>query len=225
MRKPPFALLLGLFTALSLYMLSCSQAKPAEDYLREASILEDQRKPQEAIRVLDEALALYPDFLPAYINRGANKALLGDYAGAIADYDKALDLSPHNVLALVNRGKNKKRLHDFTGSISDFDAALDIKLTIKRAKNQDAQNPAYDCPIEEIRLERGISWFYTDSLRQALTDIQFCIEHEFEPALSHYWRGIIYLSAGHHEEGCADLGYAASLGDPDAREEWEEYCR
>ena len=40
----------------------------------------------------------------AYNNRGIEKAELGDYAGAIADYTKAIKINPEHAKAYYNRG-------------------------------------------------------------------------------------------------------------------------
>lgn len=79
--------------------------------------------------------------------------------------------------------------------------------------------------MEEIRFERGIAWYNIDSLKPAFDDFNFCIAKNFEKPASFYWRGIIYLSNGIKQEGCADLKNAQKSGDPDAQEMIDKYCK
>ncbi|MCU0228072.1 MAG: tetratricopeptide repeat protein [Bryobacterales bacterium] len=53
----------------------------------------------DALRVLDEAIALDPGFPPAYSNRGNIHARQGDCSSAVTDFQQALRLMPGNAAA------------------------------------------------------------------------------------------------------------------------------
>jgi protein O-GlcNAc transferase len=58
------------------------------------------RRPEEAIKKLDQALRLKPDFSPALCNRGLAKARMGAWRDALADYELVLQIEPGNLVAL-----------------------------------------------------------------------------------------------------------------------------
>jgi Tfp pilus assembly protein PilF len=88
--------------------------------------------------------------------------------------------------------------------------------------NEDAD---YDCPMEEIRLERGVAYYNLDSLNRAFHDIQFCIERQFNLKLSYRFRGLIYAAAGKMENSCIDFQNAIQLGDTESIARMKQYCK
>jgi tetratricopeptide (TPR) repeat protein len=200
----------------------------ARTYFTEATKFEEQNNLTEAINLLNKAILKDGNYIPAYINRAVDKAMLGDYASAIEDYDIVLKKDPENTLALLNRGKNKHRLDDYKGAVQDFQKALDSKVSknIERIlKPNNKVDLAYDCSDEEIRLERGVSLYFLGNLNRSFADIQFCIERSFEKRIALYWRGMIYISSNQKVLGCKDLNESSSLGNEDATHDIGRFCR
>lgn len=206
---------------------SC-QINSAESYFTEATNLEEQNKLPEAIKLLNKSIGEDSNFLPAYINRAVDKSMLGNYEAAIKDYDIVIRKDPKNTLALLNRGKNKHRLSDYTGAILDFQKAIDSKggegVHIEFKANNDIK-AGYDCSLEEIKLERGVSYYYAGDLKKSFDDIQFCMARNFERKNGYYWRGMIYISTGNKNIGCKDLQNSSLLGNKDADTEIAKYCK
>jgi tetratricopeptide (TPR) repeat protein len=206
---------------------SCKE-KSAKTYFNEATALEQQNKLPQAIRLLDKSITKDSNYLPAYINRGVDKAILGDYNAAIEDYDIVIRKDPHNTLALFNRGKNKHRLLNYEGAIDDFQKALNSKggegVRIEYVPN-DSKESEYYCSMEEIKLERGVSFYFIGRLNKAFDDIDFCIENNFEKMIALYWRGLIYISSGKKDLGCKDLQESYRLGNNDANGEIDRFCK
>src|SRR5579872_1188340 len=100
--------------------------------------------------------------------------MLGNYVAAIQDYSAAIKLSPGNVLALVNRGRNENRLGKYREALRDFQTAINGKGG-ERVYFDLGIDGGYDCPMQEIRLERGVAYYNLDSLSRAFGDFQFCI--------------------------------------------------
>ncbi|WP_415376802.1 tetratricopeptide repeat protein [Patiriisocius sp. Uisw_017] len=218
-----------LIILISLTFTSCD-FKSSADYNAEAEKLEQQGKYAEAIQLLDKAIEKDPSNIYALINRGVDKSILEDYEGSIKDYTKSLELDSHNALAFLNRGKNKKRLEDYQGAIEDFEKAIKTKggemLYMDKVENSFVDTGfEFDVAMEEIRFERGIARYNIDSLNLAFEDFNFCLEKNFERSASLYWRGIIYISYGMNKEGCTDLNEAQKLGDQDAQEMIDKYCK
>lgn len=204
--------------------------KSSADYNAEAEKLENEGRYEEAIILLDKAIEKDPKNIYALINRGVDKSILEDYEGAINDYTRIIEIDSDNALAFLNRGKNKKRLEDYQGAIEDFEKAIKTKggelIYIDKVENSFVETGLeFDVSMEEIRFERGIALYNIDSLKLAFDDFKFCIDKNFEKPASFYWRGIIYGAYGMNQEGCADLKNAQELGDPDAQEMIDKYCK
>ena len=83
---------------------------------------------------LEDAIAIYtgmldesPKLALAWANRGACKARLKDWAGALPDLDQALKLDPLATDWLINRAKAKFNLGDSRGAIEDSALAEGIE--------------------------------------------------------------------------------------------------
>jgi tetratricopeptide (TPR) repeat protein len=206
---------------------SCNP-KSAETYFTEATKLEEQNKIPEAIKLLDESIIRDSNYLPAYINRAVDKAILEDYNGAIKDYDIVISKDPQNTLALLNRGKNKHRLLNYEGAIYDFQKAINSKggegLRLKYIPNNSVGS-GYECSMEEIKLERAVSFYFVGDLSKSFNDIEFCIQNNFESKIALYWRGMIYISSGKKDLGCKDFQESSRLGNTDAVQEMERFCK
>ena len=63
-----------------------------------------------AITEYDKAIALDPDFIDAYNNRGWAYGSKGEMDQAIADFDRAIELNPDDAEAYNNKGLSKLNL-------------------------------------------------------------------------------------------------------------------
>ena len=89
----------------------------------------------EAIIVIDELIAQYPNDALAYTNRGLAKGMLGRYEEAIIDFSKVIELRPpanlhplENVLIIAhyNRGVSHARLGRIDAAHADFAVGLQL---------------------------------------------------------------------------------------------------
>ena len=219
-----------IFTLFLLFYLQSCDLKTSAEYNAEAEILEKEEKFEEAILLLDKAIAKDPSNLYALCNRAVDKSILEDYQGAIEDYSRMLEIDPHNTLALLNRGKNKARLGDSPAALLDFEQAIKTKGSTQLYMDLEA-NPFvnirtdFEVNMEVIRFERGLELYEIDSLGLAFQDFSFCIDKAYEKASSYYMRALIYHDLGYLEEGCTDLQQAQELGDPDAPTVLKQYCK
>lgn len=210
-------------------MTSCD-FRSSEEYLHSAHNLSQQGKYEDAILILDKAIKRNPQDIKLLLERGYNKSMLNDYNGAIEDESKVIEKDQKNALALLNRGKNRERINDYTGAIGDFNKAISTKggelVYLDKVENSFIETGfEFDVKMEEIRLERGIAYYYIDSLRKAFDDLNFSIQENFALSDSYYWRGLIYLRYNMKNEGCEDLIKAKELGDPDAQELISKHCK
>ena len=70
-----------------------------------------------AIADLNQAVALAPDFAPAYQNRGNAWYARGNYGQAMADYDTAIKLDPNSPSPYVNRATVRRDLGYIDGAL------------------------------------------------------------------------------------------------------------
>jgi len=219
-----------LIIILSILTLTSCDFKSSADYNSEAEKLEREGKYSEAIALLNKAIEKDPNNVYALINRGVDRSILEDYAGAVQDYTEVLEIDPDNALAFLNRGKNKKRLEDYEGAIEDFEKAIKTKggemLYMDKVENSSIETGfEFDVTMEEIRFERGIARYNIDSLKLAFDDFNFCLERNYEKPASLYWRGIISIAHSMNNEGCKDLNEAGKIGDLNAQEMIDKYCK
>jgi len=211
-----------LISIILIITISSCDFKSAKKYFTEAKKLEEQNKLPEAIKLLDKSIEKDSNYLPAYTNRAVDKAMLGDYKAAIQDYDIVIRKDSKNTLAFLNRGKTKHRLLNYRDAIDDFQKAIDSKggegVRIEYRPN-DFVESGYDCSMEEIKLERGVSYYFIGDLNKSFNDIEFCIKNNFERKIALYWRGMIYISSNKKDLGCKDLQESSRLGNSDAGKE------
>ncbi|GEP94566.1 hypothetical protein CCY01nite_08260 [Chitinophaga cymbidii] len=209
-------------------ILTSFGCKSAGDYLNEANNLSEKGKYQEAILLLDKAIEKDSKYVGAYINRGADKSALGDYTGAIHDYQKALSIDPDNTLALFNTGNDYKRQEDYRTSIKYYNKAFDSKggpvLYFDARPNDFVDLTEFDVEGCAIHFERGISYFYIDSLQHAFNDLHASISQNYMIGDCHYWIGFVYLKTGQPDLACESFLKSKQLGNKDAEQELKRYC-
>jgi tetratricopeptide (TPR) repeat protein len=147
----------------------------------------------------DSAQALTPPPVPPssraalLFNRGVDKFLAGNYAGAIADYNLALRAQPKWVEVYIARGEARRRLGDFQGAIADSTRALQLdansvdaltnRCAARYAKG-DYQGAIVDCsqsltldPTDADALyNRALAYRQQGAIQEAANDFQQAAE-------------------------------------------------
>lgn len=100
----------------------------ADDYFVSANNKNDAGNYRGALADYNQAIAINPNYAPAYYNRGNLKYQnLKDYQGALKDYDRAIAINPVYASAYVNRGSLKdEKLNDTAGALKDYNQAISI---------------------------------------------------------------------------------------------------
>ena len=85
---------------------------------------------QEALRLYDEAIRLYPGYFKAFNNRAIVKASsLKNYKDAIEDFTQAIGICPDYADAYLGRGASRLELKDLDGACSDWHQAAKLGNT------------------------------------------------------------------------------------------------
>ena len=75
---------------------------------------------QGAITVFSKLIVDYPEFCPAYVNRGISEINNNQYEGAINDLSKAIELDENSSIAYLHRGFAKQQTSDYRGACQDW---------------------------------------------------------------------------------------------------------
>lgn len=107
----------------------------ARKYMVQANNATEEKKYNDAIKLIDKALSIAPYYALAYFNRALLKETLTDYNGAIADTKKYLELNPDASNARVAQDK----IYEWEGKVIKNKAAPDktIEQSQTKANNGD----------------------------------------------------------------------------------------
>ncbi len=166
----------------------------ADDFFIQAGQKYEQGDDQGAIADLNQAIALNPNYVYGYYNRGLAKGNLGDYPGAIADFDRSLELDTNLVEAYNNRGNAKSNLGDYSGAIADFDRSLELDTNLVEAYNN-----------------RGNAKSNLGDLAGAIADYSAAINLNPNLASAYYNRGLARSDLGEKEPAIKDYTEAIRL--------------
>jgi len=90
-----------------------------------AALYIKQDKLDLAMADLDRVVAIAPDYVFAYDNRGEVWRLRGNSAKAIAEYNKAIKIDPKFLSAYYDRGQTYEAMKDLDKARADYQAVLD----------------------------------------------------------------------------------------------------
>lgn len=143
------ALDMGVSENLPISTLSRSTSYRASEYFLKAQEI-DLISSAEALKFYDQAIAIDPKFIYAYLARADSKTgwlrnVPGSIQSAIDDYSKVIAINPKFADAYYSRGLIKENfLHDNKGSIQDLRQAAklyraqgnikDLKITLKKLR-------------------------------------------------------------------------------------------
>ena len=191
--------------------LSTSVDATARSHNEQGISLASKGENDGAIAEFNKALALSPDFVRAFFNRGLVYLRMGQYDQAIADFDKVLEIGNKNAGARVireatdvpkeqyaqvylNRGTARLYQAEYDLAIADFTKALEIDLRLARAFNNRAA--AY--------LEKG-------QFDQAKSDLEDALELNGKYALAYMNRGVLYYRKAENDLAIRDHSLAIQL--------------
>lgn len=96
-------------------------------FYNQGLILQDLKRPYEAIKSYDQAIELNPDFAQAYNNRGNALQDLGRLEEALISYGQAIRLNPDYAEAYSNQGLTLQDLKRLDEALKRFDQAIGLR--------------------------------------------------------------------------------------------------
>lgn len=164
----------------------------------------------------------------AFVNRGVERARLGEHARAVADFGRALRIDPDNASAYLQRGIVHHDRGAFESAVASYDAALDIEPSLDLAwqRREEAMgytiepwrgelnmlNQALLRDPNNVELLNNRCWARAvndDDLDLALADCNAALAREPRYSAVLDSRGLVYLKRGEYSRALAD--YEAAL--------------
>jgi tetratricopeptide (TPR) repeat protein len=178
--------LIALGTAGYLYKRSVDPIHAQESYDAGVRLLKITRYSQ-AILSFDRAIALKPDFVDAYLERGKTFVADSQTERAIRDFTRVTEFRPNDAAPLVARGNAYIELKDYQSAIADANRAL-----------------AIDPKSAAAYTLRGVVFRSQGNLSGALEDFGRAI-HLAPNETDYYERGATYQMLGEHRLAIADF--------------------
>lgn len=98
-----------------------------EYYLMGNECITQAHDEKAGLRCFEKALALYPEYLDAWVRKGVTLLSLGDEYEAQVCFNKAVSINGKSFKARYNRGKCRLQLKYYEEALSDFRVAVGIK--------------------------------------------------------------------------------------------------
>lgn len=197
--------------------------------LRNALYLEQY---EQAFIDLDQAIALDPYYIKAYLNRGNVYRHMQQYKQAITDYTQALILDPYCVKAHLCRAyvylflkMIEQAQADFvryaTLNPNDVNAAwmvLYSSLGKQRPRGEFAKRlesiAVLDPQSHEACICRGVALGLRGKLQEGLTELEHALQLRSKSEDALFWKGMIYAYIGYSLEAVEFIGQAIQTGLP-----------
>jgi len=182
----------------------------------------------QAIVEYEKAIALDPELVTAYSNRGGVYLNLGEYEQAIADCDRAIELDPELTSAYYNRGGVYLNLGDYKQAIADYDRAIELDPELAMAysnrgyaydeiEQYEQALANYDKAIElapelaKAYGNRAVTFAKLEQYEQAMADCDQAIALDRNLATAYLTRGLIHWELGDQDRARADLEQVVEL--------------
>jgi len=158
-----------------------------DGYINRSNAYIEMKDYKNALKDLDNAIAVRPDYPKAYLNRGTLYKQVGDYASAMTDLTKSIELEP-SAGAYNNRALVFELMQNYEAAFKDFGKAIDLEPD---------KASTY---INRCTLHGSLAAF-----QQALKDCSTAIEKEPYSALAYTTRGLAYSGVGDYTNALKDF--------------------
>ncbi|MDJ0799315.1 MAG: tetratricopeptide repeat protein [Calothrix sp. MO_167.B12] len=190
----------------SMFLFNAINANNANALYRQANILADLQRYEDALSVYDRAINLKSNYSQAWYGKGKSLYALKKYKQALVAYDKAIQIQPDYWLAWNGRGLILDKLQRYQEAIAAFDRALQIQpeqpdiwatkgKALVKLKQYDEAIMAYDQAISlksdnyNYWYEKGLVLHKSQLYEDAIASFERSLEIKSNHASSWYHRG------------------------------------
>jgi tetratricopeptide (TPR) repeat protein len=149
---------------------------------------------RQAAVTFQAAIAVDPQFVPAWHNQGRSLEHLQQYAAALTSYQKAIELDPQNFIFYVEQGDILRSLNRNAAAIKSYDRAIALQPSHPWAYNN-----------------RGSIYNDLKQYPQALADFNKAIQLNPQDVAAHYNRGLTYSQLQQYPCAIANFDRAIQL--------------
>lgn len=194
---------------------------------------------EEAIEILNDAIAKFPDTWHLFLLKGKIYYDLKEYKTALENYDKLLEISPNHREGLENRANIHLYLKNYEKAAADYErydinyppnSKMYYNMAYAQAqlgRYEDAEmNFTYS--IQHNRnylsayLNRGNTYMMLKEYEKAIEDYDFVISNDAKHVNAYFNRGQAKLII--NLDPCPDWQKAFELGSEDAKMMLDKYC-
>jgi lipoprotein NlpI len=165
-----------------------ARGQTAAELLKQATAALSKGKSEEALALLDKAIAAGPNYADAYFLRGSVHSTLRRHENAVDDYSKVIKLEPQFAEPFQRRGAEYFRLGKFAESIQDFDAYI--------AKKPD---------FKPQHWQRGISYYYAGRYKDGKEQFEGYQTFDDADVENAVWRYLCMVPLVGKEKARADM--------------------
>jgi Flp pilus assembly protein TadD len=117
------------------FLCACSESNQTPLYWLDKAKALNYSNQKKAIKYLNKAIKLQPDYADAYNERGIAFTQLGQKQKAIEDFNKAISLNPQDANFYNNRGIVYFQLGQYQRTIDDYNVVIRLKPDNANAYN------------------------------------------------------------------------------------------
>jgi len=177
------------------------KALNAEQLIKVALQHQQEGRPDEAMRSLDDALRRYPASARLHAVRGSLLLGHGKVTSALEDLELAHRLDPDNAEVLTNRAQAYRQFGRGDEALADLNRAIELAPDLLPA-----------------RFNRGAVRYGQGDLEGALADFDYCVAVDPHSAAPYFNRASAYAALQRRDEAVADLQRFIELAES---EEWK----
>lgn len=180
----------------------------SDTIFEKAILLSKEKKHQEAIPLIEKALASNPNNASAYYYLGLAYQNLGDANKALQNYSMSIQFNPKSQDALFNRGALYTNYGKYNEALADMNNY--VKLNTQNAN-------AY--------FYLGNIYFGLNNFEQAIVYYKAVLQFNNSSPETHYNLGMAYINKNDKTNACGSFNEANKLNHAQAAEAIKKYCQ
>jgi len=181
----------------------------AETFIILAQEQINSNRPERAINLLEQAILLWPENPQIYYWMGSAYQQMKNFTASENAYSKCIVYDPKNAIAYSKRAAIRGAfLSNPQGALLDLNIALSI-------------NP----DIEEALYNRAVANAQNKKFEPAIADLTRILEKNPSQNKALFLRGLTYMQMGQKDKACADWNSALALGNNDAANYIDRFCK
>lgn len=202
----------------------------------------DAKKYDDAIADYNKAIVINKKYCKSYNNMGVAKILSGKHQEAINDFTKAIEIDTGFIAAYQNRAKARQDINDYNNALADYTKLLSLNVKspevyggigwakyflkeynssieyYNKAVSLDPSDPHY-------LSNRGLSKSELKDYEGAMSDYQKAIASDNKFHTAYFNIGVLKFNTGKKSDACEYFFKAKELGNKDAENIIEKYCK